>query len=76
MPAKQYDVPNMPEEENHAGFHGLIARLRAMAGVHDVTVDRANKQVTVHTHEDEGALPDIDLAIAEFGQLPGFTGQA
>jgi hypothetical protein len=81
MPAKQYYVPNMPDlgqsdDEAHAPFHNLIAKIRTMAGVHDVTVDPASKHVTVYTQGDEDYLPNIDLAIAEFGQLPGFTGQA
>lgn len=76
MPAKQYYVPNMPDDETHSGFHGLLAKLRAMAGVNDVTVDRTSKQVTVHLGEDEGVLSHIDDAILEFGQLPGLTGQA
>lgn len=84
MPVKQYHVPNMPSPEEaaeaHAGFHGLLDKLRGLAGVHDVTVDHTNKHVTVHLHEGEGEgeeyLPGIDQAILEFGQLPGFTGQA
>ena len=85
MSVKQYHVPNMPDpdetnEEVHTGFHGLLDKLRGMTGVHDVTVDHANKQVSVHLHEAEGDandyLPNIDQAIYEFGQLPGFTGQA
>ena len=83
MPVKQYHVPNMPDEaeaQTHTGFHGLLEKLRGLAGVHDVTVDHAGKQVTVHMREGEGEgedyLPNIDQAIYEFGQLPGFTGQA
>jgi len=75
MPAKQYYVPSMPEDEAHSGFHGLLDKLRGLAGVHDVTVDRTSKQVTVHLN-DEDSLSHIDQAILEFGQLPGFTGQA
>lgn len=74
MPQKQYYMPGMPEDEAHDGFRGLIDRLRAMTGVHDVTVDRSSKNVTVHMHDEE-FLPHIDQAILEFGQLPGFTGQ-
>lgn len=74
MPEKQYYVPNMPDDEAHAGFYGLISKIRALAGVHDVTVDRSSKNVTVHLH-DEDYLPNVDQAILEFGQLPGFTGQ-
>lgn len=81
MPVKQYYVPNLPDEadaETHTGFHGFLDKLRGLTGVHDVTVDHAGKQVTVHMHEGEGEdyLPGIDQAILEFGQLPGFTGQA
>jgi hypothetical protein len=76
MASKQYHVPTMPDDEAHDGFHGLIAKLRSLAGVHDVTVDRTSKHVTVHLHEDEGSLSHVDQAILEFGQLPGFTGQA
>ena len=81
MPAKKYYVPNMPgtdelDNEVHTGFHGLLDKLRAMTGVHDVTVDSTSKHVTVHLHEDEGSLSHIDQAILEYGQLPGFTGQA
>jgi hypothetical protein len=75
MPQKQYYVPSMPDDESHEGFHGLLNRLRAVTGVHDVTVDRTSKHVTVHMH-DEDFLPNIDQAIMEYGQLPGFTGQA
>jgi hypothetical protein len=76
MSAKQYYVPNMPDDETHSGFHGLLDKLRALVGVHDVTVDRTSKQVTVHLNEDVDSLPHIDQAIWEFGQLPGLTGQA
>jgi hypothetical protein len=75
MPQKQYYVPNMPDEELHKGFQGLINRIRAVTGVHEVTIDRGRKNVTVHLH-DEDYLPNVDQAILEFGQLPGFTGQA
>ena len=75
MAAKQYYVPNMPEDVAHPAFHGLIAKLRAVVGVHDVTVDRTSKHVTVHMQGDDGYLPDVDAAILEFGMLPGFTGQ-
>ncbi len=74
MPEKQYYVPNMPEEEAHTGFHGLLDRIRGVAGVHNVTVDRSNKSVTVHMH-DEDYIPNVDQVILEYGQLPGYTGQ-
>ncbi len=74
MSAKQYPMPDMPEEESHAGFNGLLEKLRTLAGVHDVRVDRTNKHVTVHVNDDE-FLPNVDQVILEFGQLPGFTGQ-
>jgi hypothetical protein len=76
MPSKQYHLPNMPDDEAHEGFHGLLAKLRALTGVQDVSVDRTSKHVTVHLNEDEESLPHVDQAIWEFGQLPGFTGQA
>jgi hypothetical protein len=74
MSVKQYYIPNMPDEEAHQGFRGLVDKLRTMAGVHDVTVDRSSKHVTVHLNDDD-FLPNVDQAILEFGQLPGFTGQ-
>lgn len=74
MPVKEYYVPAMPEEEEHSGFRGLIDKLEGIFGVHQVTVDRGAKQITVHMH-DEGALSNVDAAINEFGQLPGYTGQ-
>ena len=80
MPVKQYDVPNMPGSEEaaeaHAGFHSFLDKLRSFAGVRDVEVDHANKQVRVHMDEGDDYLPNIDQALYEFGQLPGFTGQA
>ncbi len=85
MPVKQYYVPNMPDPDDpneaaHTGFHGLIDKLRGLVGVHDVTVDHASKQVHVHLHEGandaDDYLPNIDQALYEFGQLPGYTGQA
>lgn len=81
MPVKQYYLPNMPgpdetNEEAHTGFRGLLDKLRGLTGVHNVTVDHTSKEVTVHLHEDEEYLPHVDQAILEFGQLPGFTGQA
>ncbi len=75
MPVKQYDVPTMPDEADHAGFHSLIGRIEGIFGVHQVTVDRSAKQVTVHMHDEE-SLSHVDAAINEFGLLPGFTGQA
>lgn len=74
MPEKQYYVPDMPEDESHTGFHGFLDRIRGIAGVHNVTVDRENKNVTVHVH-DEGYIPHVDQVVMEYGQLPGFTGQ-
>lgn len=40
----------------------------------DVTVDRANKNVTVHMH-DEDYISNVDQVVLAYGQLPGFTGQ-
>lgn len=73
MPSKIYDVPNMPEGEDHAGFNDLLTRIRSTLGVHAVTVDRANRQVTVHVNSEE-PLQHVDQAIMDFGVLPGFTG--
>lgn len=76
MATKQYYVPNMPEEETHEGFRGLLDKIRGMVGVRHVSVDRTSKQVTVQLHDGgEDYLPNVDQAILEFGQLPGFTGQ-
>ena len=74
MPEKQYYVPSMPEDESHTGLRGFLDRIRGVAGVHNVTVDQANKNVTVHVH-DEDYIPNVDQVIMEYGQLPGFTGQ-
>lgn len=73
MPSKVYDIPNMPEDEAHTGFHAFLDKLRSIGGVHDVTVDRTTKQVTVHVHNAD-PLQHVDQAVMDFGVLPGFTG--
>jgi hypothetical protein len=73
MPSKVYDVPDMPEGDDHHGFNGLVNKIRGLLGVHEVTVDRNSKQLTVHLNNDD-PLPHIDQAVQEFGQMRSFTG--